>query len=407
MQVVQVKVYLHKRWNRVHIHQRKISRYLCIFNALLLYDQQCALQCPLSSVHRWNLCACQIHWIWFHFVSDSHLSSCLFGDRIWPDRSFVVLNLVQTALYPVIFFGICSNSCVCSDSLEVSHYKTCLPICYGSGIRKKVSIRAFTEPCRCSHLHTYICLHLHQFSSSTIDWCERNYQQTVYVAEFFNCLSSFGFIGLGLFGAVKPYRHGLTLPAIMSFMGVVVLGIGSALFYRTLLRSYQLWDELPKMLFSTSFSRLSFSSYASLSKIRATVMLNMLLSSNFPMTNFRLHPVRTAGIILGFNLAITLTYIQYGEPLIFLLAFGTTFALTVGCFVALECSWVIICSKIFGNFILTRCRPVENRIVNEKCKEFFLNRGWLYSTSQSCLFQCISYKTYRSTARWMDVLECR
>ncbi len=36
-------------------------------------------------------------------------------------------------------------------------------------------------------------------STSSIDWCERNYEVTYYVAEFFNAISSIGLVVVGLF----------------------------------------------------------------------------------------------------------------------------------------------------------------------------------------------------------------
>eukprot|EP00665_Eupelagonemidae_sp_cell47_P001250 gene1250-4664_t len=62
--------------------------------------------------------------------------------------------------------------------------------------------------------------------TSTIDWCEGNYEVTRYVAEWWNAASS---LLISLCGAAA----------------VVVVGLGSTAFHATLLFPMQLLDELP------------------------------------------------------------------------------------------------------------------------------------------------------------------
>ena len=84
-------------------------------------------------------------------------------------------------------------------------------------------------------------------TTSSIDWCERNYQLSFYVAEFFNCFSSFQMALLGLYHLVEAirFRHELHIVAL-AFASVTV-GIGSALFHGTLTFIGQLGDELPML----------------------------------------------------------------------------------------------------------------------------------------------------------------
>jgi dihydroceramidase len=84
--------------------------------------------------------------------------------------------------------------------------------------------------------------------SSTVDWCERNYQVTFYVAEFFNSISSFAMICCGLLGVLVHFKD-LEERFFFAFISVVVVGIGSTAFHGTLWFSLQMLDELP-MIYS-------------------------------------------------------------------------------------------------------------------------------------------------------------
>ncbi|KAK4536528.1 hypothetical protein CDCA_CDCA08G2553 [Cyanidium caldarium] len=83
-------------------------------------------------------------------------------------------------------------------------------------------------------------------ATATVNWCERDYAITPYVAEFYNALSSLAFVayaalGLRLYGDRRVYERRFVV-ALWFLVGV---GVGSALFHATLWRSMQLLDELP------------------------------------------------------------------------------------------------------------------------------------------------------------------
>ncbi|KAG0033074.1 Alkaline ceramidase 3 [Podila clonocystis] len=79
------------------------------------------------------------------------------------------------------------------------------------------------------------------------DWCENNYAHTPYIAEFFNSLSSFSMILVGLAGM---YLHSaFEKRFLLTFGSIVIVGIGSIAFHGTLLFPLQMLDELP-MLYS-------------------------------------------------------------------------------------------------------------------------------------------------------------
>ncbi|KAF9428157.1 Alkaline ceramidase 3 [Podila epigama] len=75
------------------------------------------------------------------------------------------------------------------------------------------------------------------------DWCESNYDITFYIAEFFNSLSSFSMILVGLAGI---FLHStFEKRFLLMFGSIVVVGIGSIAFHGTLLYPLQMLDEVP------------------------------------------------------------------------------------------------------------------------------------------------------------------
>ncbi|KAJ1738772.1 hypothetical protein H4R22_003084 [Coemansia sp. RSA 1290] len=87
--------------------------------------------------------------------------------------------------------------------------------------------------------------------TSSVDWCEENYEWTPYIAEFFNSWSSVAMIILGECCA----RMNPTGYRAFTLLGrsITVVGIGSWLFHATLKYSMQMTDELP-MLWSISIA---------------------------------------------------------------------------------------------------------------------------------------------------------
>jgi dihydroceramidase len=84
---------------------------------------------------------------------------------------------------------------------------------------------------------------------SSIDWCEKNYIVSFFVAEFWNTLSNIGLILLGLFGLWMALRNGMEFRFCACHVCSVVIGIGSAAFHGTLTHVGQQGDETPMMFF--------------------------------------------------------------------------------------------------------------------------------------------------------------
>lgn len=88
--------------------------------------------------------------------------------------------------------------------------------------------------------------------TSTIDWCELNYEVSHYIAEFFNSTSAllFFLLTLGLWFDAAYRRHNLfRLPTryLCNYAWLALVALGSALFHATLKYEMQLLDELPML----------------------------------------------------------------------------------------------------------------------------------------------------------------
>jgi hypothetical protein len=82
--------------------------------------------------------------------------------------------------------------------------------------------------------------------TSSVDWCELNYMVTVFVAEWWNTLSSLAMIAVGLAGFVL-HRNVLERRFLFAYLMVSTLGAGSVLFHATLHHWGQMLDELPML----------------------------------------------------------------------------------------------------------------------------------------------------------------
>lgn len=81
--------------------------------------------------------------------------------------------------------------------------------------------------------------------TSTIDFCEANYDVSPYIAEFWNTISNLGFILFPLLSSWNVMRHKPTdWLVVISFWIMVFMGMGSWMFHMTLQYYMQLWDEL-------------------------------------------------------------------------------------------------------------------------------------------------------------------
>uniref|UniRef100_A0A7S1Q837 Alkaline ceramidase n=1 Tax=Neobodo designis TaxID=312471 RepID=A0A7S1Q837_NEODS len=81
-----------------------------------------------------------------------------------------------------------------------------------------------------------------------IDWCERNYQITPYIAEFWNTTSNWVMIAMALWGLRQCRTYSLEPRFYVGFLTVVIIGIGSTAFHMTLSYVGQQGDESPMII---------------------------------------------------------------------------------------------------------------------------------------------------------------
>ena len=83
--------------------------------------------------------------------------------------------------------------------------------------------------------------------SSTINWCETNYEVNYYIAEFWNTITNLGMIIPPIYGLLNCRKLGIEARYTFSFIMNLLVGIGSWMFHMTLTFEMQLLDEIPMM----------------------------------------------------------------------------------------------------------------------------------------------------------------
>ncbi|XP_014511860.1 alkaline ceramidase-like [Vigna radiata var. radiata] len=83
--------------------------------------------------------------------------------------------------------------------------------------------------------------------TSTTDCCEKNYEYSSYIAEFYNTISTIPTILLALVGLINAYRERFEKRFCVLYVTIMALAIGSMLYHATLQRVQQQSDETPMM----------------------------------------------------------------------------------------------------------------------------------------------------------------
>jgi hypothetical protein len=91
---------------------------------------------------------------------------------------------------------------------------------------------------------------------STVNWCEHDYVQTPYVAEFWNTVTGVFILISAVYWYITQLRRDLGSShkgLVRIFQWMVVVSIGTCLFHGTLLYKYQLLDEMPMLIISREY----------------------------------------------------------------------------------------------------------------------------------------------------------
>ncbi|KUI66239.1 Alkaline ceramidase 3 [Cytospora mali] len=111
--------------------------------------------------------------------------------------------------------------------------------------------------------------------TSTLNWCEEDYNITPYCAEFINTVTNLIFIYLGIMGIRDCLRYGHDNVFIVSYLGYMIVGLGSMAFHATLKYSMQLADELP-MIYTTCI--MAFATFSYSRSKRSSVLIGLSLA---------------------------------------------------------------------------------------------------------------------------------
>ncbi|KAK9893935.1 alkaline phytoceramidase [Cystobasidium minutum MCA 4210] len=83
--------------------------------------------------------------------------------------------------------------------------------------------------------------------TALVDFCEENYAITPFIAEFWNTISNGAYIILGALGLHYAKQENLPPRVMACHWALIVLGIGSAIFHATLMKTAMMMDDLPMM----------------------------------------------------------------------------------------------------------------------------------------------------------------
>ena len=175
--------------------------------------------------------------------------------------------------------------------------------------------------------------------TASIDWCEKNYEVTYYIAEFWNTVSNLALLLLAVYGIFKSIRFNLkfnkkgnkfyiTNSMFACYLGLSLVGMGSWMFHMTLHYSMQLLDELP-MLYGISIGMYAYCDLL----ISAFELENQVKRSALNRNGgllCKLCTSRLAVFISLFTYCVSVTYIYvnvWTDPVFHQMSFGIILSL--------------------------------------------------------------------------------
>ncbi|KAI1104133.1 putative alkaline phytoceramidase [Jackrogersella minutella] len=111
--------------------------------------------------------------------------------------------------------------------------------------------------------------------TSTLNFCEEDYVMSYYCAEVCNTLTNALFIWLGYKGIRGCIKNSHPPIFIVTFIGYIVVGLGSTLFHASLKYPMQLVDELA-MIYTTCFICFATFSYARSARFSACLGVSLI-----------------------------------------------------------------------------------------------------------------------------------
>ncbi|KAL2118942.1 hypothetical protein VTJ04DRAFT_5901 [Mycothermus thermophilus] len=116
--------------------------------------------------------------------------------------------------------------------------------------------------------------------TSTLNWCEEDYNISFYCAEVVNTLTNLVFLWLGWRGLRDVISFGHSRVFILVYLGYMVVGLGSMAFHTTLKYEMQLADELP-MIYTVCIMGFATFSYRRTLKVQILIGLALFALAVF------------------------------------------------------------------------------------------------------------------------------
>ena len=86
------------------------------------------------------------------------------------------------------------------------------------------------------------------------DWCEKNYAWTIYIAEFWNTLTSVPLALAGVWGLYQCYKYKFAIQFVLCNLVLMFVGFGSVAFHGSLSYAGQCMDELAMIYCALTFA---------------------------------------------------------------------------------------------------------------------------------------------------------
>lgn len=195
-----------------------------------------------------------------------------------------------------------------------------------------------------------------------VRFCEPKYAHSQYIAEYFNTLSNAAYVFGGIYGLLNS-PHSFT--AKLSYVILIMIGLGSATMHATLQYWAELLDEGPMLclmvVYQISWSRILFPRYA-----RAFLYF-----------------------IIAANIIVFAIYLKYNEYDIFVQAF--TIQVVIVCLSPLLVQW----TNVGGEQIRELVRKNKPRVILIVAHIFTARIGW--ETEQQ-MTNTLNFGNWRGTA---------
>ncbi|KAI1814627.1 alkaline dihydroceramidase [Poronia punctata] len=116
--------------------------------------------------------------------------------------------------------------------------------------------------------------------TSTLNFCEEDYVMSYYCAEVCNTVTNILFLWLGVRGIRDCIKYNHPSIFLATFVGYIVVGIGSTLFHGTLKYTMQLVDELA-MIYTTFFMLQATFAYGRSLRFSAVLAVTLFATAYF------------------------------------------------------------------------------------------------------------------------------